>query len=84
MMKWRDIPTKYQDRISELRAQLERDPYEVLGVPASASETEVKAAYRKQVSTYHPDKQGDFVRNYSQEVVKIINLAYAKIGEMRK
>ena len=31
------------------------DPYEVLGVPASASDTEVRAAHRRLVRDYHPD-----------------------------
>ena len=32
-----------------------RDPYEVLGIPRSAGEDEIKKAYRQLSRMYHPD-----------------------------
>ncbi|MBC7161542.1 MAG: J domain-containing protein [Immundisolibacter sp.] len=82
-MKWREIPRQYNDRVAELRAKLAQDPYAILGLSSSASDDELKMAYRKLVRTYHPDKQSDFMRAHAQEVVKIVNEAYGRIRAMR-
>ena len=59
-----------------------RDPYDVLGVGTSASEAEVKRAYRKLAKQYHPDKhQGD---KRAQAKFAEINAAYEIVGDKEK
>lgn len=53
--------------------------YEVLQVPAYASLDEVKLAYRRRITEYHPDKTsglGDELRKLAEEKTKLINTAY--------
>ncbi|MDD6022201.1 MAG: DnaJ domain-containing protein [Acutalibacteraceae bacterium] len=57
-----------------------KDPYEVLGVSRSASEEEVKAAYRKLAKKYHPDKYaGSDLADLANEKMQEINEAYDAI-----
>ena len=53
------------------------DPYKVLGVPTTATDDEVKAAYRRLAKKYHPDANpGDKV---AEQRMKEINAAYDQI-----
>lgn len=55
------------------------DPYSVLGVARSATDAEIKAAYRKLAIQHHPDKNpGDAA---SEEKFKEINAAYDKLKD---
>ena len=59
-----------------------RDPYDVLGVGRSASEADVKRAYRKLAKQYHPDKHaGD---KKAQAKFSEINSAYEIVGDKEK
>ncbi len=61
-----------------------RDPYEVLGVSPTASDNEIKAAYRELARKYHPDNyQDNPLADLAQEKMKEINEAYAAITSSR-
>ena len=62
-----------------------RDPYEVLGVQPSATDDEVKAAYRALARKYHPDNYADNpLSDLAQEKMQEINEAYDTVVRMRK
>lgn len=53
----------------------EEDPYVVLGVPRTASQGEIRKAYKKLALIYHPDKNPNEAAKFSS-----INEAYELIG----
>jgi curved DNA-binding protein CbpA len=58
-----------------------RDPYEVLGVSPSASESELRAAYRKLVQRHHPDHNDGSLE--SARIFEEVQEAYARVRAMR-
>ena len=62
-----------------------RDPYQVLGIPSTATDEEVKKAYRNLARKYHPDNYHDNpLEDLAQERKKEINDAYETIRTQRK
>jgi molecular chaperone DnaJ len=53
---------------------MNRDPYEVLGIPQSATDDEIKAAYRALAKRYHPDLNGGSAA--AEAKMKEVNEAY--------
>ncbi len=59
-----------------------RDPYTVLGVGRSASEADIKKAYRRLAKTWHPDRNKDDPK--ARDKFSEINNAYEIIGDADK
>lgn len=64
---------------------MEQNPYKVLGVSETATDEEIKKAYRELVKKYHPDKYADNpLADVAAEKMKEINAAYEQITKDRK
>lgn len=58
------------------------DPYSILGITRSASDDEVKRAYREMVRKYHPDRNPG--NQAAEDMFKIVTEAYDQIMDERK
>ncbi len=59
-----------------------RDPYDALGVSRTATDAEVRSAYRKLVKVHHPDHNNG--SEESEQRFEEVQDAYARIVELRK
>lgn len=59
------------------------DPYKVLGISPSATNEEVKKAYKALALKYHPDKNQGPMAEYAEAKMKEINDAYDEILRRR-
>ncbi|MBQ9083758.1 MAG: DnaJ domain-containing protein [Clostridia bacterium] len=61
------------------------DPYKVLGVSPTASDEEIKTAYRNLAKKYHPDNYADSpLSDLASEKMKEVNEAYDEIVRTRR
>lgn len=62
-----------------------KDPYKVLGIAPTATDEEIKKAYRELARKYHPDKYAESdLKDLANEKMQEINAAYEEIQKLRK
>lgn len=76
----------YSSSSGHTSARTVTDPYKVLGVESTATDEEVKKAYRRMAMRYHPDKVeglGEEMKKNATEQFRAINEAYETIKKER-
>ena len=73
---------------AQLKISLQKDYYKALGVPRTASDREIKKAFRKLALQYHPDKittaegaDGDALREEAEKKFRDIAEAYEVLSD---
>jgi curved DNA-binding protein CbpA len=60
----------------------EDDPYQILGVPSTATADQIRAAYRSAVTRYHPDRhQGNPLADLAARKLTALNGAYELLSD---
>lgn len=71
---------------SQSAGSYDKDPYRVLGIDSSATDDEVRRAYRRMAMKYHPDRvagMSEEIQRNAAEQMKEINRAYEVIKQRR-
>ncbi|MFA5026994.1 MAG: DUF1232 domain-containing protein [Candidatus Methylomirabilota bacterium] len=86
-MGGRPRPGPDRPRPEEFAADFDRmDPYELLEIPRTASRDEVKAAYKRAVGRYHPDKVAHLGKEFQEmahQKLLAIQRAYERLQGRR-
>lgn len=84
--QWMQLSASEVDSMLHLEGDTLEDAYKVLGVSPSATDDEVRKAYRKLALEHHPDrvaKLGDDVRKAAEKKFQEINAAKERIYKAR-
>ena len=84
--QWMQMPPSEVDKMLHLEGDSLADAYKVLGVSPSATDDEVKRAFRKLALEHHPDrvaKLGEDVRKAAEKKFQEINAAKERIYKAR-
>lgn len=82
----RHLGGSYSGNQSFNHSSNQKDPYKVLGINSSATDDEVRKAYRRMALKYHPDRMaamGEEMQRNAAEQMKEINQAYETIKAAR-
>lgn len=58
-----------------------RDYYDIMGVPKSSSETEIKKAYKKLALRFHPDKNSMEGKSFLIKVLRMSSRKYPMLTQ---
>jgi len=86
MAQWMGLSADEVDKMLHLEGDTLEDAYRVLGVSPSATDDEVKRAFRRLALEHHPDrvaKLGDDVRRAAEKKFQEINAAKERIYKAR-
>ncbi len=81
-----NINNRDYESIKAIFAKDKGAPFRILEISPSASDSEVKKAYRKMANKYHPDKVahlGKEMQNIAEEKFKAVSEAYQEIKKSR-
>jgi len=81
-----DTARLLRDAKLSLKKSKRKDYYKILGVATTASEPEVKSAYRKGALKWHPDKncESEESKKKAEQIFKEISEAYSVLSDPQK